>query len=85
MAVVADRPGVSLRPEAEGQERQVGMVGVGAEDQADGGGGLADGLAQQVGVETGGRRPVVVAACGVQADHGVVMDGAPAWYSATLT
>src|SRR5262249_28758237 len=43
--------------------------------QGDGVGGLADGLAQQRGIEPGWWR-LVVPLCGVQADHGVVVDDA---------
>ena len=59
------------RAEAEGHGRcRCRRLG-----EADGGGGLADGVAQQVGVDAG-RRGLVVLAGGVQADDGVEVDDA---------
>ena len=71
--VAADGPDIGALRRAEGQgDGGAGAVGPG---EADGGGGLADGVAQHVGVDAAGRGLVVVAG-GVQADHGVEVDDA---------
>jgi hypothetical protein len=44
--VVADRSGIGLRSEPQPQGGKVRVILVGAEDQADGSGGLPDGLAE---------------------------------------
>ena len=65
-----DDPGVGLRAEAERHGLAVVVDG-----EADGGGGLADGVAQQRG-GVAGRRGLVVLAGRVEADDGVEVDDA---------
>jgi hypothetical protein len=70
LGAVPDDPGVGLRAEAEREG-----LAVAVDDEADGGGGLADGVAQQIGGVPEGGPLVVLAGC-VQPDHGVEMDHA---------
>ena len=67
---MADDPGVGLRAEAEPD----GLVLV-LDDDSGGSGGQADGVAQRLGGDAGGRGLVVLAG-GVQADDGVEVDDA---------
>ena len=70
VVTVADDPGVGLRAEAEPD----GLVLV-LDDDSGGSGGQADGVAQRLGGDAGGRGLVVLAG-GVQPDDGVEVDDA---------
>ena len=78
--IAPDRPGVGLRAEPEQDGADLASIG----GDADGGGGPADGVAQQVGGVPGGRGLVVLAG-GIEPDDGVEWTTPRAWYSATLT